>query len=315
MSASLVYCAIMILVQLLRRPPQPAHPGVAVGMDLVFWLAFIVTGLLGVYAIFSLTLWNDSPRNLQDSGSAYYSGHYHQASNGTWIYKIDWVSQDYPDGNDGYHYNTTTGTYQYNHKKPALSTVKRDCKPEFNTCAEQDAYVNRLWHTQQRREGPVFLVCIIQWLNLLLHFILFVWACVDTHRRNRSKTQSKTQDIADRVLRDMQARGLVMRATGSDSEARPMLAPAGDNGTEMVQRSGALHIGCGCLPIVMERPAPDCEIADFHDNVGGQDIAGGDLDHKCLPEILGETPVQKQQAAFCSPLYGAHALLDEKHCL
>ena len=82
----------------------------------------------------------------------------------------------------------------------------------------------------------------------------------------------------------------------------------------MVQRSGALHIIGRSLPIVMKGPTPDSEVADFHDDIGGQDIAGGDLDHKGLSKVLRKAPVEKKQTAFCSPLYSAHTLFDKEDC-
>ena len=66
-----------------------------------------------------------------------------------------------------------------------------------------------LWQTKSQREGLEIVVAVVQWLDVLLHFVLFVWACVDTNKRNRGKKVKDTQAIADRVIRDMEARGLI----------------------------------------------------------------------------------------------------------
>jgi hypothetical protein len=91
--------------------------------------------------------------------------------------------------------------------------VHRNCEPYFSTCAQQDAYINKLWHQKPLIEGTEIMVAVAQWLGVLFHFILFVWACVDTHRYNartkRRYTQVDAQEIVERVIRDMEAKGMI----------------------------------------------------------------------------------------------------------
>ena len=192
MPISLIFCLVCILVPLLRRSHRPVHPGVAVGLDLVLWLAFILTGLVTVTLIYVSVQYGSDNRyvNDYDANGNYYSGTYHLASNGTWVFKVD----------DSY---------------GGRSDDVRKCTPEFSSCAEQDVYINKLWQQRKRRDGSMIVVGVVQWMNVILHFALFVWACVDTHRRNKGKSVRKTQAVADRVLQDMQSRGLVMSAAGS----------------------------------------------------------------------------------------------------
>ena len=68
------------------------------------------------------------------------------------------------------------------------------------------------------------MVAAAQWLGVQFHFILFVWACVDTHRYNAKRrtrySQVNTQEIVDGVIRDMEARGLI--TVHSTASARTM---------------------------------------------------------------------------------------------
>ena len=230
MGLSFIWCLTCLLVLLLRRPPRPIHPGAAVGVDLVLWLAFIVTGLLVVAAIFDIAFLG-SGGYIEDpsENGGKYEGQYYLAPNNTWVYNITYVaSSGY--GYGGYTYNYTTGTYTYNTTTPKTSSVHRDCQPYFNTCAKQDAYINRLWNSKTRREDTEIVVGAVQWLNMLLHFTLFVWACVDTHRKNAVVDQRKTQEVADRVIADMQSRGLITvhrNGTGGEAgQAEPLMSQA-----------------------------------------------------------------------------------------
>jgi hypothetical protein len=204
---------MVLLIYLLRRPPSPIHPGICVGIDLILWLGLIVTGLFTIGAIFSIWDYGGGGYIEDPTYGHSYDGHYVLKPNGTWVYKITYVDDPCGYGNygtNGCHYNPTTGTYVSNHTK---ASVHRDCSPYFSTCAQQDAYINHLWHQKPLIEGTEIVVAAAQWLGVLFHFILFVWACVDTHRYNaRMKsryTQVNTQEIVDGVIRDMEARGLI----------------------------------------------------------------------------------------------------------
>ena len=203
----------------------------------MLWLGLIVTGLFAVGAVITVASYG-SGGYLDDPSYGYtssdYSGHYVLLPNNTWVYKITYVDDpcDYNYYAKGCHYNYTTGTYTSNATK---ASVKRDCKPYFATCAEQDAYVNQFWHEKPLIEGTEIVVAVAQWFGVVFHFILFVWACVDTHRYNarnkRRYTQLDAQEIADKVIRDMEAKGLI--TVHAHAQAR-------SQGTEMVNMTPAV---------------------------------------------------------------------------
>ncbi|CAK7274919.1 hypothetical protein SEPCBS119000_006420 [Sporothrix epigloea] len=296
---SLVWCLIVVLVLLLRRPPRAVHPGIAVGVDLVLWLVLIFTLLFTVADVIGVADWFDDISEL--SGPYYYgnanAGGYSLAPNDTWV----WTRATVEYNNNYYNLVQKTdstsptsvatlavsatstsggaaattpapalsgaakralgvasassipGTYSYDsspdssytyspysyapYSDPepytyenryttdsngyyvwitstatafataATSTATRQCEPEFTSCAQQDAYVNQMWHQKPRRFALDLIAAIIQGIAVVMHFTLFVWACVDTHRRNRlRRTNAMTMD----VLQDMRQRGYVM---------------------------------------------------------------------------------------------------------
>lgn len=110
------------------------------------------------------------------------------------------------DSNGFYVWITSTAT-GFAATATATTSVTRQCEPEFTSCAQQDAYVNQMWRQKPRRFALDLLAAIIQGIAVVTHFTLFVWACVDTHRRNRlRRTNTMTMD----VLQDMRQRGYVM---------------------------------------------------------------------------------------------------------
>ena len=208
MTVSFLWCLIVILVNLLRRPPRQPHPGIAVGIDLILWLGLIVTALFTIGSVITTASFGSNPNYLSaGTYNGHYDGKYSLASNGTWVYHITYVDNScYDYSSRGCHYNYTTGVYTTNR---TAATIHRRCEPYFDTCVEQDAYINMLWQTKPKREGLEIAVAAVQWLGVLFHFILFVWACVDTNRRNRSHKTRDEAVIAERIIRDMQARGLI----------------------------------------------------------------------------------------------------------
>jgi len=82
---------------------------------------------------------------------------------------------------------------------------------------------------------------------------------------------------------------------------------------EMVQRRRALRVVGWGLPVIMKWSTPDCEVEDLHNDVGDHDVRCSTFDNHSLSQILCKAPIEQQQTYFCSPLYRAHALLDEKH--
>ena len=237
---SFIFCLVCILVLLLRKPPRPAHPGIAVGCDLILWLAFIVTALFATFGAIYLSYFGNDGDTLSDPSSynGEYSGEYYLAPNNTWIYNITSVSPYSASSTGGiysgsygnYFWNSTRGSYQLNNTMPSTSSVHRDCSSAaFVNCREQDAYINHLWHTRHQRFATEIVAAALQWINMLLHFVLFVWACVDTHRYNREFKQKKVNAVADRVIQDMQARGLITVNTAAAAragapEGQPLMA-------------------------------------------------------------------------------------------
>src|SRR5436305_13601204 len=76
---SIIWCLAAILILLLRR--RPAHPGTAVGSDLIRWMGFIVTGLFATSAAYS-TLQFGTDGYFYDYAGSF--GGYNLAPNGTW---------------------------------------------------------------------------------------------------------------------------------------------------------------------------------------------------------------------------------------
>ena len=339
---SLIWCLVVVLVLLLRRPPRAVHPGIAVGIDLVLWLAFIFTLLFSVVSVLSVAEF-DGP----DYYSNRYEGSYSLAPNDTWVWvqstndyynyhklakktdaagvtgltTISTVSAsatrasadaamttpppvlsaaakrvlglssstsdlfdinepltyddtyddtytygdpDYndpytyedPDYNDPYTYDDPFDDYttdSYGNYYLVTSTVStttttsrlrpsatRDCSSEFTSCAEQDAYVNEVWHNKSRRYALELLAAIVQGIAIVTHFALFVWACVDTHRRNRAR---RTDAMALNLLQDMRQRGYVM-------------VPAADAAAGMAGRNAVYPYAPAAMPVGGVTPAP-----------------------------------------------------------
>ena len=232
LSLSFNWCAICVLVPLLRKTHRPVHPGTAVGFDLILWLALVVTALFTIAAIYDLQSFGrgGTIEDYNYSSSGDYSGHYKLLSNGTWVYKITY--NGYSNGG-GYHYNYTTGNYTYSNPP---SHVNRICTPEFASCAAQDASVNKLWQEQDARFGTEIVAAIVQWIGVGVHFALFVWACVDVHRRNRGVKDKEMQGVAESLIRDMQARGII---TVND----PLLAERVGQGRGMEERQAEMRGG------------------------------------------------------------------------
>lgn len=218
---SFIWCLTYNLIFLLRRPPRPTHHGFAVAFDLILWMGLAVTGLLTLALVWSVAAFGSDSSYLSDPTSGYnndYYGRYELVPNNTWVYNVTGVTGD----NSGdYFFNSTSGEYEY-YPPANLSAVVRDCAPYFDTCAEQDAYINALWHSKHQRQSTTTVALVAQWAATLFHFGLFVWACVETHKRNKKSKKSKAQDMAEKIIRDMQMRGLI-QPTGP--AAQPLLPP------------------------------------------------------------------------------------------
>lgn len=79
---------------------------------------------------------------------------------------------------------------------------------------------------------------VTQFLAVLLHFTLFVWACVDTAHRNKNKTGKQAQIIAEKIIQDMTARGQIVPMQHQQQMQQPLLSPGaqGHHGLQTPQR-------------------------------------------------------------------------------
>jgi hypothetical protein len=192
-SVSIIWCLICMLIFVLRK--RTVHPGVRVTMDLLLWLGFIVTALFSLVAL----------RDLMDFGEyggidgyGYYSynndGDYVLAANNTWVWEQDSSYITYP--------------------RDCSSSSSSYSEFHFKDCAEQDAYINTLWHEKSHRTNVELTGVVCQFFGLVLHFALFVWACVDTHRYNRSKVSKDAEKLAAGIVQTMITNGAVVPPPG-----------------------------------------------------------------------------------------------------
>ncbi|KAH7402938.1 hypothetical protein BKA66DRAFT_404389 [Pyrenochaeta sp. MPI-SDFR-AT-0127] len=194
---SVIWCAICLLAYVLRK--KPVHPGTRVAVDLILWLGFIVTTLFAMAALSELTIWG----NYGDlSGYGHYSsrGDYELASNGTWVWEQDESYISSPRSCNG----STNNSYNYRYSDYYY----------FKDCAEQDAYVNKLWQEKPHRVSIHLVGAICQFIGLTLHLALFIWACVDTHHHNRSKVSKDAEKIAAGIVQTMINNGAVVPPPG-----------------------------------------------------------------------------------------------------
>jgi hypothetical protein len=194
-AVSVVWCITCILVLVLRK--RPVHPGLRVTMELFLWLGFIVTALFAVAAYLDLVSWGAGG----DLGYGYSTsyGDYELAANGTWVWEDRSDSLSYTRNCNG-----TSSRYYYYEDVPAT----------FKDCAEQDAYINKLWQEKQHRTGVVLTGVVCQFFGLVIHFALFVWACVDCHRHRRSKVTKDAEKLAANIVQTMISNGAVLPPPG-----------------------------------------------------------------------------------------------------
>lgn len=143
------------------------------------------------------------------------------ASNGTWVWNQTTPSSSY--------HGTITPYYSPNNYNEddyyTSSSPQRDCDRRqgsyyviyvttFSNCAEMDAYVNRVWQQHPTRAAVQWTAVACQWLALLLHFALWVWACVDTARRNKRKSTTEAEILAGQIVMRMVANGQIVRPQG-----------------------------------------------------------------------------------------------------
>ncbi|KAF2866018.1 hypothetical protein BDV95DRAFT_245311 [Massariosphaeria phaeospora] len=209
---SVVWSVACILVFFLRRANAPVHPGAQVGMDLVLWLAFIPTGLFAVVAVMSVMTLGEDGRiggPYMSSGNGYY---YFVETNNTWQWNAsasDTWSSSYGNMRDCMQNDTSYSSYSYGRV--------------FTNCTEEDIYVNDLWKGKSHRFNTELTATVCQFLCLLLHFILFVWACVDTNHRNSRKVGTDAEKMAADIVMKMVQSGAIVPAPGA-AHMRPVPA-------------------------------------------------------------------------------------------
>ncbi|ORY10982.1 hypothetical protein BCR34DRAFT_601736 [Clohesyomyces aquaticus] len=186
---TIIWCVIVLLVLCLRQPPRPVHPGVAVGLDLVLWLAYIPTAMFALIAYLNVTGFGSDGYISSYSSS----GHYEQAPNGTWVFEF---SSNYPDSTRSCDGGRSSYWYGDN---------------GFTSCAQEDAFVNALWQSKNYRANVEVVGVVCQFIALLLHFILFVWACVDTNRRNSRAVNKDAEKLAAEIVMNMVRSGAIIQ--------------------------------------------------------------------------------------------------------
>lgn len=203
-SLSVIWSSACIITFFARRPNAPVHPGAQVGIDLILWLGYIGTGLCAVAGTLSISDWGFDGR-MGYTGTE--DGYYKQASNGTWV----WQSTQY-------------NSY-YGEDRPCNATQASRYNSMFSSCEEQDAYVNDLWKVKTLRTNLDTTATVCQFLALLCHLVLFVWACVDTHRRNRRGVGKDAEKLAADIVMNMVKSGAIIPPPGQ-AHFRPQMAMA-----------------------------------------------------------------------------------------
>ena len=200
-SISIIWCLSCMLVFVSRK--RTVHPGIRVTMDLLLWLGFLVTALFAVVALLDLM---DFGEYAGIDGYGYYSssndGDYVLAANNTWIWEQDSSYITYP--------------------RDCTSSSSSYSDFNFKDCAEQDAYINKLWHEKPHRRNVELTGVVCQFIGLVLHFALFVWACVDTHRHRRSKVGKDAEKLAADIVQKMITNGAVVPPPGQ-AHMRPAM--------------------------------------------------------------------------------------------
>ncbi|KAF1349415.1 hypothetical protein EJ07DRAFT_140269 [Lizonia empirigonia] len=207
LSISVIWCVLCVALFLTRK--RPVHPGVRVTMDLLLWLGFLVTALFTMVALVNLLQWGEYGTLGYDSGWDSRYGFYVLQPNNTWTWEQDSSSSSsssitYPRTCN----STTSSTSSY--------TSYYTSNP-FTSCAEMDAYVNALWHAKPARARIELTGVVCQFLGLVLHFALFVWACVDCHKHRRAKVSQDAEKIAAGIVEKIVRTGAVMGNSGPQS--------------------------------------------------------------------------------------------------
>lgn len=166
-----------------------------VAIDLILWLAFIVTALFAIVSFSELTQWGEYGDMSGYGYSSSYGG-YELLANGTWVWEQD-SDSTYSRGCDR---NSTRSSYIYD--------------SAFADCAEQDAYINSLWQQKPHRERVELTGVVCQFISLILHLALFIWACVDCNHHNRGKVSKNAEKLAAEIVQTMITNGAIVPPPG-----------------------------------------------------------------------------------------------------
>ncbi|MCJ1432156.1 hypothetical protein MMC27_001512 [Xylographa pallens] len=235
------------MIVLLSRK-RPLHPGANVGMDLVLWLGLIVTSSFAIIAAIGEIQWTAEDYGYDEVNSLTYI----QLPNGTYGY-VDGHYTEAPNGTEYF----VTGN----------SSDAVACGG-YESCAQEYQIMN-----QHHTLGMVLVVGVaFSFAVMLLHFALFVWACVDTHKRRSGKLDKRAQKIAQNIIAEMVERGVLPQPRERQQE-EGLLAHDGNAGRDpsvepsRVSESRDLHV----LPTQGENPYNDevqpAGAADQEENV------------------------------------------------
>ncbi|MCJ1284317.1 hypothetical protein MMC26_003648 [Xylographa opegraphella] len=176
-------------------------------MDLVLWLALIITSSFAIIAAIG---------EVQYIGDEYddvevNSLHYLQLPNGTYGYL------------EGHYTETANGTEYFvtgNSSDPVACSG-------YGSCAQEDQVLS-----SHHKLGIVLAVGVaFSFAVMLLHFVLFVWACVDTHQRRRNSLDKRAQRIAQNIIAEMTERGVLPQPRERQQE-EGLLAHDGNAGRD-----------------------------------------------------------------------------------
>lgn len=194
-SISILWSITCVVIFLVRK--RTVHPGARVAVELLLWLAFLTTAL---FALFSLQgLMDYGLYGGPDGWSYEYSdsgGDYVLASNNTWVWQADNTYVTSPRDCTGRH-----SLFYYT-------------SINITDCAQQDALINKAWAEKPHRANVSLTGVVCQFFGLALHFALFVWACVDTNRYNRTKISSDAQKLAAGIVEKMIGNGAIVPPPG-----------------------------------------------------------------------------------------------------
>ena len=132
-------------------------------------------------------------------------GVYYLAPNGTWVFNSTSDSGYYSP-----YYDNLYGPYN------------RTCV-EFESCAQEDALVNQLWHERNHRAGVEWTGVACQAIAVVIHFALFVWACCDTHARRSKRTRKDAEVLAEKIIADLREKGQLLPPQGTQQMQQPLL--------------------------------------------------------------------------------------------